>query len=487
MRRVLLLVIILTLSSILYFSNTNVLLTRLNQIHIEVERRLLWWNWKDTEEEVFCRAPHELPVPISRIPNVVHFILLAEEGEQAELSYAPYLAIKAAILRMNAVEIKIHSYGVNKPNALWKEIEDHVTLVYVDSKSIHGSHTLKDLRIPHQADILRLAILLREGGIYMDLDVYALKPLTDLLSNPRDTVMGHEGGNRYGLCNAVIVSRPDSDFIHKWEATYATFDPQVWNYHSVQQPKRLQAQFPDLICPLSPTVFFWPTWARKHVHYMHEPISLEEKATLQANMTAFGGAMYQNQLAFHAVASKEYLRELTPEIIQNKDTRFNILVRDIAAEPLGSILRRSTRKSSLPSEDAFLVCIQILTVIYSSTGMKPELMPSKASIILHSRSRHAMSYSPRGHPSSTNDLKRSMLLRIRGESSPRRSGNEDMSNEWRACSPLRRARLHRSLRYQRALLRAWAKSCSSWWIHGGILLHAHAMTALPAKLSYTSP
>jgi hypothetical protein len=76
-------------------------------------------------------------------------------------------------------------------------LEPHVTLAIID----RNETPLEDdgLIVQHQADKLRISILAREGGIYLDTDVFALKPFTDLLTNPRSAVMGHEGANRYGL------------------------------------------------------------------------------------------------------------------------------------------------------------------------------------------------------------------------------------------------------------------------------------------------
>ncbi|KAF1818913.1 glycosyltransferase family 32 protein [Dissoconium aciculare CBS 342.82] len=254
------------------------------------------------------------------------------------MTYPRYLSIKAAILRLNATKIKIHIYesGLDTDNRWWRQIASHVTLV-PEVRPQFGPHGLpiQSVRLEHQSDLVRLAVLAREGGIYLDTDVYVLKPFTDLLSSTRDVLMGHEGGNRYGLCNAVIISRPNSAFISKWRASYRTFDPKGWNQHSVQKPKQLQVQFPELICPLSPAVFFWPTWVKKHIFYMHEPISQDEKNLLQANMTAFDGVMYEDQLVVHAWGreAREYLSVLSPETIRN-DTRFNVLVRDIAMAEL---------------------------------------------------------------------------------------------------------------------------------------------------------
>lgn len=311
-------------------------LTYVNQLDIEVERRIQWWDWHDTAEEVFCRAAHDSTTSKEDIPNVVHFVLLADEGKIVDMSYAQSLAIKAAVLRMNASEIRVHTTGLDTSNAWWLSIKDHVTLVELDREKLHAPHglLLNDLLLAHQADLFRMDILMREGGIYMDIDVFTLKTFADLLNNPRDVLMGHEGGNRYGLCNAVILARVGSSFMAKWHDSYKTFNPEKWNEHSVRKPKQLQAQFPDLICPLSPTVFFWPTWAQTHIQYMHEEITPDETASLRANMTAFGGSMYENQLAFHAVAAHQYLSQLTPDSIQQRDTRFNVLLREVAAAKL---------------------------------------------------------------------------------------------------------------------------------------------------------
>ncbi|PPJ57769.1 hypothetical protein CBER1_00234 [Cercospora berteroae] len=329
------LLLVTTLILFLYSQRTS-LATHINQLSWQVERRIVDWNWKDTPEEKLCRATDHTTPKHSKnaIPNIVHFILLAREGAELDLTYAQYLAIKAALLRMDATQVKVHTNGIDATNKWWRDVAPKVVLETVDTTGILDHHgvPIANMDLPHQTDILRIAILLREGGIYMDTDVYALKPFTDLLNSPRDTLMGHEGGNHYGLCNAVIVSRPGSDFLVKWQKTYTTFDPKKWNEHSVLMPKKLQVRYPELLCPLSPSVFFWPTWGKDHIRYMHEPTSPADVDALLHNMTVFDGAMYENQLAIHAwsTSSKEHLRQLSPEFVMGTDTRFNVLLRDVA-------------------------------------------------------------------------------------------------------------------------------------------------------------
>lgn len=91
--------------------------TQLKQLHILFDWRTERWNWQDTPDETLCRnlsgtssssnIVKSFLFTKRPIPNVVHFVLLAKEGSVVDLSYAHFLAIKAAVVRMNAGEIKL--------------------------------------------------------------------------------------------------------------------------------------------------------------------------------------------------------------------------------------------------------------------------------------------------------------------------------------------------------------------------------------------
>lgn len=303
---------------------------------LRLENEYLSWDWRDTSEEFICQN-NPTALQEDRIPDTVHFILIAEPDKEAELEFYQYLAIKAALLRIQPESVMIHSYSLNEKNLWWQFIKHAVTLV------IHEPHqTLRTvdgrvhkLRLPHQTDVLRLQILHQEGGIYLDTDVYALQSFSPLLQSPKDLLMGHEGGNRSGIGNAVIVARPGSSFIARWLTAYnESFDnrPQMWNYHSVKVPAELAVQHPGDICKLSPSTFFWPTWSSEHINAMHSSLVEEEAKALKRNMSLYSGAMFANQLAYHAwgnIARVKFLSQLTPESLFSVETRFNILLRDI--------------------------------------------------------------------------------------------------------------------------------------------------------------
>ena len=161
-----------------------------------LEREYLDWDWRDTSEEIACQNPVAQTTTsiLEPIPRIVHFVIISDNGRQAELEFYQYLAIKAALLRIDPDSVKVHSYGFNTGNLWWQAVKHRVTLVLHDPKptlTVADGRTHK-LRLSHQTDLLRLEILHQEGGIYLDSDVYSLRSFSPLLQSPKDVLMGHE-------------------------------------------------------------------------------------------------------------------------------------------------------------------------------------------------------------------------------------------------------------------------------------------------------
>jgi len=176
--------VIILFSIFLLHPDRDLGLTKLNQLPIEVERRLSWWNGKDTPEEVKCQAHRDSLISEHPIPNIAHFILLAKEGEETELSFARFLAIKSALVRMNATEIKVHCYSLNVHNIWWTQISSHVTLVVHDRYELLGANgwPVHTFSLPHQADFLRLDIEVGPAWRSSSRDARILKTIRCLLN-----------------------------------------------------------------------------------------------------------------------------------------------------------------------------------------------------------------------------------------------------------------------------------------------------------------
>ncbi|KAI1437437.1 hypothetical protein GGR50DRAFT_645016 [Xylaria sp. CBS 124048] len=299
--------------------------------------------------------PSPIPIPI---PNHVHFIFGLsnpyDDPHVGTFNFISYLAVRSAIVGMRAENISLHyTYLADPPspepnedpysNRWVRYLKDDITLAYHSPEEMEA---LKDQpgahwQAAHISDILRLKLLREQGGIYLDIDAFGLRPFTDLLKSPRDMIMGHEGGNRGGLCNAIMVARKNSTFIDRWAAEYNHVDlSHEWNFHSVILPKRLQLQSSDDICALPPSTFFWPTWTWHHVQWMHEALTRQQARQWTAEIYRNGGSLFAEQLAYHSwsqMAWDRYLKHLTPEIIRTRDTRFNLLVRRFLQDNVNAV------------------------------------------------------------------------------------------------------------------------------------------------------
>jgi hypothetical protein len=263
------------------------------------------------------------------IPNTVHYVIGLHD---AELSFLAYISILTALKSLNPATVKLHhTENLNISNKYIQLLlqDDHVELVLHGASDVTSEMKLSS-HFAHLADVLRLKVLYSEGGIYLDSDVYILQSFDALRNSSRDVVLGHEGGNRGGLCNAIIIARTGAAFIDRWIASYSDFSSGEWNNHSVLLPKQMAEKHPNEVCTLSPHAFFWPTWTRRHLKWMHEPLGKEEAIRAQEILDTNKGSYFDGQLAYHSwnqLAWEPYLSKLTEEIIKRDDTRFNLIIR----------------------------------------------------------------------------------------------------------------------------------------------------------------
>nr|XP_019044696.1 hypothetical protein I302_06609 [Kwoniella bestiolae CBS 10118]OCF23626.1 hypothetical protein I302_06609 [Kwoniella bestiolae CBS 10118] len=227
--------------------------------------------------------PNYLPDPLPPkekgmvIPNSAHYVYGlkdVKEGEKGEeLPYYAYLAMRSALINLKPEKMYFH-YKHLPHGPWWDLISPHLTLISTQvPDQIYGrplSH------FAHKADVLRLLAMKYSGGIYLDIDIYVIKSFDDLLYFP--TTLGMEASpdsrrsalDPEGLCNAIIISSPQSPFIDRWLASYETFDGGIWARHSVVKPWELARAHPEEIQVLSERAFFWPMWHGEEVQKTHE-------------------------------------------------------------------------------------------------------------------------------------------------------------------------------------------------------------------------
>jgi hypothetical protein len=193
------------------------------------------------------------PSTLKYVPNIIHFIYGFLQQE-TEFEYYKYIAISSAYI-INRPD-KIYFYYKFEPYGFyWDKIKHLLTLKKVDPPEMFLGHQIK--HYAHQSDILRLQILYNYGGIYLDIDTICLKPFDEFLKH--DFTIAYQGD--HGLCNAVLIAKPQNPFIKLWLQSYKSFrstgKDQFYDEHSVILPMQLAMQRND-INVLDHTRFFYP-------------------------------------------------------------------------------------------------------------------------------------------------------------------------------------------------------------------------------------
>jgi hypothetical protein len=270
------------------------------------------------------------------IPNILHFVFgMAPDFGGKPFSLVHYLSVKSAV-ELNKPTAAIFHYQYEPVGECWEKAKPFLALNKVVAPDSFLGQPL--YHVAHKADVVRLQALKETGGIYLDLDTISVKPLTDLLNH--SFVIGQELKVEYipknwrqrlkykfgliknnnnaaaGLCNAVLLSERNSEFVNLWLNEYKTFRSRgrdkYWNEHSVLVPERLAAMYPEKITQLSPYAFHYPLYDKTGLKSMFEELTEFPEAYLHHLWESF---------------SWNYLSKLITEKIKTEDTTYNLIAR----------------------------------------------------------------------------------------------------------------------------------------------------------------
>ena len=247
------------------------------------------------------------------IPNIFHFVYI----KQRPWRLHHYLSVKSAVVRSGAEKVKI--WLDEEPEGEWWEKTK--PLVEINKVAAPTEIFGKPITQPaHKSDVIRLQVLLEEGGIYADTDVIVVKSFTDLLNNK--FVMGQQGVQGVeGLCPATMLGEPNSIFATQWlsgfKDTFGGGPPgsPTWCTHSVNLPRYLSTVLKDEITITDHESFFWPLYHQDHVEAIFE----------ESNFN------FPNAYSHHLWESsgKKYLDEMTEKKILQGNSLFNRIVKDL--------------------------------------------------------------------------------------------------------------------------------------------------------------
>ena len=239
-----------------------------------------------------------------------------------------YMAVKSAYECNKPDTIYFH-YAHEPSGEWWEKAKPYLTLSRVDVPTEIFGRPL--LHYAHRADVVRLEVLLKYGGIYLDIDVLCVRSLGPLRSYC--VVMGKE--REGGLCNAVILAEKEAPFIRRWHESYHTFrstgKDEYWSEHSVEKPFEIAKEMPDQIHVVSRHCFFWPTYhyswllfgVGAHRHIVERVIGFfaQPVAYLIVRSFSYGVHLYESMWW------DKHLQGLTPEKVRMMRRNFGWLFR----------------------------------------------------------------------------------------------------------------------------------------------------------------
>jgi len=213
---------------------------------------------------------YDIELENSDIPNTIHYVFgLKEQIEEFPFVY--YLSILSNVLINKPISIYFH-YQYLPHGYWWDKAKPYLKLNYINTDNTYFGDK-RVLKYAHKADKIRLEMLLKYGGVYMDIDTITYKPYHHLLKY--DFCIGiqekiyKEKRVEILYCNAILFSKRNNAFLKSWIDEYSTyFDPDGWCEASVHLPsiiyKNLEKEQKINIKILEKEAFYIPSYTNVH-------------------------------------------------------------------------------------------------------------------------------------------------------------------------------------------------------------------------------
>lgn len=146
------------------------------------------------------------------IPKKIHYIWLGKNKKD-----------KASQICINSWKAKLDDYEIIEWN------EDNLPLHEIADNNSFFAYCMRYKLWAFMSDYLRLWVLYREGGIYMDTDVQVIKSFNDLLCNPM--FLGYEINNYIGT--GIIGAEKSNPFIKELLDFYSE---RIWKVSYYNNP-----------------------------------------------------------------------------------------------------------------------------------------------------------------------------------------------------------------------------------------------------------
>ena len=192
------------------------------------------------------QTPVAEPSNTSLIPNIGHMIWFGG----GVMSFLFYLSCLSQINILKVDTLYIHG-DKELQGSYWKELKTYQNVVFV--KIIKSDLIFrKNIKIVnHMADVYRMIIMIRYGGIYTDADAVWIKPIPSFLRQ-YDSVASYDWPQMYNVypdyiqCG-VVLSKPGARYWKLSLETLIDFSDNMYGYNGLLKPYKMLERHPDTL------------------------------------------------------------------------------------------------------------------------------------------------------------------------------------------------------------------------------------------------
>lgn len=177
--------------------------------------------------------------PVLVVPNVVHFLRMG----QPEFTFLEYVCVLAAWKHQEPDWLMFHTDLPDFRGEYWMRLQAtpglREVIQLVPTQRV--THVFGQPLDPvygkwHAGDVLRIGILQKYGGIFLDNDAYLLGSLDKL--RRYEMSLGWPEGAFLGT--QVLLAHPDARFLRVWMESYrAAYVGNLWYYNAGQRPTQM--------------------------------------------------------------------------------------------------------------------------------------------------------------------------------------------------------------------------------------------------------
>lgn len=170
------------------------------------------------------------------VPNYIHYVSFGGNP----INYIKLICILAAFKNQNPDKIFFH-YDDNQTfsGKYWRVLEETPGFkdIIVFNKvelphKIFGQPLNDGWRKWHGSDLVRLQVLMKYGGVYLDADCYLVKSIDNY--RRYEMVLNWDEGQFLG--NQVLIAHKDARFLQKYLNCYKFYDSEKWYYNAGERP-----------------------------------------------------------------------------------------------------------------------------------------------------------------------------------------------------------------------------------------------------------